>query len=380
MKICLVVDDSIYRHGGVQYFVITLANWLVKSDHSVTILHCPNPSVKDYNLDSRILLIPIAQGFDIKGLSFNGSVSPFPGFGNKQKILKIIQEENFDIVHFNYPFSPFVSSIVAKSVSKLRKAGLVRTKLIASMQIYVEENFIPQLANKGLGLINHSALKAIDVFTHSSTPTLHYGEKYLNIKSEYLPLGTPNIDTSAKKNLIENKLNILFLGRLEIRKGVLDFINSLSKIDKSLLDQINITIAGNGPQREEAENLAKSFGLNIAFPGRVSDEEKHRLYLEADIAVFPSSYGESFGIVLIEAMAYGCAIIGYSNPGYKDTMAEFADECLVEPGDIEGLSSLINKFVQNPTQTLELSKKLKTFFESKYDVEVIGKKLMEIYK
>jgi phosphatidylinositol alpha-mannosyltransferase len=380
MNICFSVDDSIYRFGGVQYNVLTLAKWCADQGHTVTILHSPNPSVKGFTLPDGITVIPVAQGFDIKGLSFNGSVSPFPGFGSKKEIKKLLLEKQFDVIYFNYPFSPFVSSIVAKTAKKLRKKGLVKTKLIATVLIYVEENLIPRLGNKGLALINRRAIKSLDVVTHCSDAAKEYVRNYLNSESVFVPLSTDDNQIGDKLlRPVSEKLSVLFFGRLELRKGVLDFIEALNKVPRHLLDTADITIAGGaGVLEKEAKALVTQYKLPVTFKLNVPDAEKRECFRKADIAVFPAKYGESFGIVLVEAMSYGCAVLGYANAGYAFTMGGFKEETLANVNDIATLSMKLTELLQHPEQAQNLGKRLKEYFLKNYSVDVVGKRMLEL--
>jgi phosphatidylinositol alpha-mannosyltransferase len=382
MKICYVLDDTIYRPAGVQYCILNPATLLAKEGHEITILYAQNDHIKPVPIDPKIKLIKIAQGIDIKGLDLNGSVSTFPGFGNKKLIKKILLENDFDAIHLNYPFSPFISGRVVKLISKLKSQNLINARIVCTLQIHVEERFFPRLTNKALALYFKRKLKCIQEYIHNSNPTRLYGEKYLGVKSTYIPNGVQRVDIGdkLKSNKTKEKINLLFLGRLEDRKGALDLIKALGKLDKSTLSKLEIKIAGDGPERKEAEDMTKDLKLNISFLGRVSDEVRDNLYNEADIAIFPAKYGEAMGVVLLEAMNYGCAIIGYANPGYKDTMDIFADECLVPIEDTKALSEKIKEFADNQDTTRALASKLKAYFDGKYDTEVVGKKLVECYE
>ncbi len=381
MKICLVVDDSIYRSGGVQYNVLNNANWFKNHGHAVTILHAENPDVEKIIVPRGIEIISIAEGKDIRGLNLNGSVSPFPGFADRKNIRKILESKQFDVVHFNYPFSPFVSGRILKEVKRLRNLGKKSPKTVCSMQIYVEEKFAAKTANILLSKYMRSVLKTVDIFTHSSKPTLDYGHEYLQVESVRVPLGVESIDISSKTALqSESKdLTILFLGRLEERKGVIDFIEALNKI-KSQLGKTSVTIAGDGPQRRDAERLAATYQLPVKFLGRVTDEERNNAYLSSDIAIFPSKFGESFGIVLVEAMNYGCAICGYANPGYHDTMNQFSERCLVEPGNIGKLSEMIYGKINDRAGTFKEGVQLKSYFEMNYSLDVTCASLLKLYR
>lgn len=381
MNICFSVDDSLYRWGGVQYNVLTLAKWCASQGHKVTILHSENPSVKAYPLPEGIEAISIARGFDIKGLNFNGSVSPFPGFARKNDVKRILEEKQFDCIYFNYPFSPFISGIIVKIAKKLKKQKKIHTKLVATVLIYVEENLIPRLGNKALALINRKAINSFDVITHCSDAAKEYVDNYLKKPSVYVPLSTEDNKGKSESETKKDILSILFFGRFEVRKGIIDFIEAIQKLPSELKDQANFVIAGGGGiLLEEAQNLVKLYNLPINFKIKLSDAEKEACFRKADLTVFPAKYGESFGIVLVEAMSYGCAVLGYANAGYAFTLSEFKDETLVAVNDIEGLSKKIAEHIQNNNASRKLGNKLYTYFKQTYSVDVVANKMLALGK
>jgi phosphatidyl-myo-inositol alpha-mannosyltransferase len=379
MKILHVLDDSIYRFGGVQYYILNFAEWLVEQGHEVTIVFPENKNVTPRKLNQKIKLIELTKAFDLKGVRFNGNFAMFPAIVSRKKI-RVLLENNFDAVHFHYPYSPLFSGRILSEIQKLQS----KPKTICTFQIYVEEKKLAQLGNKALGRYLKKNLEHIDTFTHDSLPCKEYGLKYTNKESVFMPPSIPPINALEKPSYKnpDKKLTLIFLGRFEHRKGVIDLIEALNIVNKrlDLKQYADIFMVGDGVLKPEAEALAKNYDLQIKFPGRVSTEERDKVYLDADLCIFPAKYGESTGVVLIEAMNYGCSIIGYDNPGYADTLKGFEDS-LVPVNDIEQLANRIEKFIQNKdTYIFELGRKLKENFDNKFNIETTGPKLLEIYR
>lgn len=376
MKICFVIDEDIYRPAGVQYYILDIAENLITKGHSVTVLCSENAFVKEHEINPKIDVKFIAKGMDVSFFKANGGVSVFPGFANRKQIREILNKNKFDVFHFNYPFSPFISARVISEIAKHPTAQSANR--VATFHVYVEEQPFLRFANKILAMLQKKAIKNIKHFISTGDATDFYGEKYLGVESIRIPIGIKSVKNFKKNN--NKKRTILFLGRLQPRKGVIEFITALSRIPKKILKDTKIIIAGDGPQREEAESLARQHNLEIDFKGAVH-EEKHALYKEADIAVFPTLYGETFGIVLLEAMNYKCITLGYSNMGYKGTLAGLAEKSLVEPGDIETLSKNIAETLRMPDKQLQrLQQEYKSFFEKHYNMKVVIKKLIDLYE
>jgi phosphatidylinositol alpha-mannosyltransferase len=126
---------------------------------------------------------------------------------------------------------------------------------------------------------------------------------------------------------------ILYVGRLEARKGVKYLMKAFQLLSQDNPD-VELVIAGDGPDREKLEMLADDLKLkNVSFLGFVSEELKLELLSKADLFCSPALFGESFGIVLLEAMATGTVTVAGSNSGYVDVMQEVGGISLVNPED-----------------------------------------------
>ena len=111
--------------------------------------------------------------------------------------------------------------------------------------------------------------------------------------------------------------NLLFVGRFEPRKGVLDLLKGYRILRKTGFDA-RLLLVGGGPQEREARRYVATRRLvGVEFLGRVSDDEKAQLFRTADVYVTPATGRESFGIVLLEAMAAGAPIVASDIHGYK---------------------------------------------------------------
>ncbi|MDQ4065597.1 MAG: glycosyltransferase family 4 protein, partial [Actinomycetota bacterium] len=122
--------------------------------------------------------------------------------------------------------------------------------------------------------------------------------------------------------------HIVFLGRIERRKGLEVLLQALARIPD--LD-VGLVVAGRGPEERRARSLVTSLMLPVRFLGAITEEEKARLLRAADVFCAPALGGESFGIVLLEAMAAGAPVVCSSLPGFSAVAGRAA--VLVEPGD-----------------------------------------------
>jgi phosphatidylinositol alpha-mannosyltransferase len=137
--------------------------------------------------------------------------------------------------------------------------------------------------------------------------------------------------------------NLLFVGRHEPRKGLIELLKAFRILRKTGCE-CRLLVVGSGPQEREARRYVATRRLKgVEFLGRVSDEEKAQLFRTADIYVSPATGGESFGIVLLEAMAAGTAIVCSDIHGYKGVVRRGREGLLVPPRKPKALAAAIGE-------------------------------------
>jgi phosphatidylinositol alpha-mannosyltransferase len=146
------------------------------------------------------------------------------------------------------------------------------------------------------------------------------------------------------------------------------------------IPKFRLVICGNGPLKGALEREVQKSGLAdiVEFAGFVDEDIKPRYYASADLTVFPSSGGESFGIVLIEAMASGrAAVLAGNNPGYASVMAP-QPGLLFDPYDASGLSEYIAVCLLDKQLRGQMAKWGREHAHT-FDVDVVGPQLVDIY-
>ncbi|HVU59251.1 MAG TPA: glycosyltransferase family 4 protein, partial [Candidatus Saccharimonadales bacterium] len=127
---------------------------------------------------------------------------------------------------------------------------------------------------------------------------------------------------------------IVYIGRLEQRKGVKYLLRAYARLAQDLEGTVRLLIAGDGADRRKLTLLAEELQIpNVEFLGYISDEQKVALLASADLFCSPALYGESFGVVLLEAMASGLPIVAGDNSGYESVLRELGTLSLVNPKD-----------------------------------------------
>jgi phosphatidylinositol alpha-mannosyltransferase len=175
---------------------------------------------------------------------------------------------------------------------------------------------------------------------------------------------------------------ILFLGRLVPRKGCLTLLQAAKILrEADEVPTFRIVICGKGPLEASLRRYATDNKLDdyIEFTGFVTEADKPRYYASADISVFPSSAGESFGIVLLEAMASGRAVVlAGDNPGYASVM-EPRPELLFAATEPAVLARKIKTLLDDQAQRAELAAWGESYTRS-FDVNVVGQKLLTLFE
>jgi phosphatidylinositol alpha-mannosyltransferase len=364
LKVGFVFDDSLDSFDGVAQYVKSLGSWLGAEGYEVRYLVGETKMIewsggKVYSLSKN------------KKVSFNGNQARIPLPANKRRIKKVLDNEQFDILHVQVPYSPFMAQKVINCAGP-------KVAIIGTFHVAPGDKFT-NLGGHILRIMYRSSLKRFDKILSVSSAAESYAKSAFHLNTEILP-NIVDINRFASYQTKKKSRDILFFGRLVQRKGAKELIeafNILAQHNK----KVRLTIAGTGPMKCELEDTVKKLSLQdrVQFLGFIEEEDKPALLASAEIVCFPSTGGESFGIVLIEAMAAGAGVvIGGDNPGYSSVLRG-------NP-----------KMLFNPRNSLAFAGKLSEFLEDKrlrqdfhewqqeevkqYDVAVVGCKLEKIYQ
>ncbi|HET7827523.1 MAG TPA: glycosyltransferase family 4 protein, partial [Candidatus Saccharimonadales bacterium] len=185
---------------------------------------------------------------------------------------------------------------------------------------------------------------------------------------------------SFKPRGITNSENeIVFLGRLVKRKGCQQLIEAFSLLIEKL-PKAKLTIVGDGPERTKLARLVNRLGLDgkVRFMGHISEDMKPQTLAKASVACFPSLYGESFGIVLIEAMAAGAGVVlGGDNPGYRTVLGD-QPKLLINPRSTKAFASRLEELLNN-RPVIDGLHAWQTEAVKQYDINIVGQRLLDIY-
>ncbi len=371
MNIAQVCPYDYHRIGGVQLHMRDLSRALIALGHNVTVI-APGPQPDSPAKDGNPKIVHIGTTRDV---AFNHTHFEMTIARDEDlaKLDNTLKEGAFDIIHYHTMWVPFVPLQVLRR-SKAANVGTFHDT--------PPETFGGMLTRMVFRLLSRSLSRYLQaLIAVSSAPKRHLWCAP-NCRLHILP---PCTDLSsyfapavpfAEKN--PQRPSILYLGRLERRKGVAVLVEAAHRLAQDGLKP-DILIAGEGPLRTSLEERTKALGLsNVRFLGHVSENDKRRWLATADILCAPSLYGESFGIVLLEAMAAGLSVVAADNTGYSSTLKQTGGGLLAKAGDAGALAQSLGRLVKDESLRATLSQEGRQAAAS-FDAQALAPRFVEIY-
>ncbi len=368
MKIGLVCPYNMALGGAVQEIVKESYDELTRRGHEVVIIS-PHPKQGDpTNLTQRIIYI--GRAGDPK--SPLGTVAQL-STARHTEIDEILQREKFDVLHMHEPWVPLSNQQILKRVT---------CPVVATFHAKLPDNWVAG-AIKTVGRVYTAPpLKHIDVCVAVSESAAEHISAVLGKPVQIIPNAvnlsafTPATDWEP---IDLNQKTLLYVGRLEARKGVTYLLKAFKKLHDKHPDT-QLIIGGNGPDRAALEKQAVDDATGaVLFLGYLEDAHKKELLQRADLFCAPAIYGESFGVILIEALASGQVLVAGNNPGYVSVMKGLGEVSLVNPRDIDAHALLLEKLLYDEA----VRKQYRTWaqdYVKQFDYAVVTDQYEAIYK
>lgn len=332
MRVGLITFHSFVNPGGVKRHIFGLKEEFKRRGVYSKIIAPRREKSEDYG-DDVILLgtsFPVVIGGTQADLVVNF---------NPPAIEKVLKKEKFDILHFHNFILPSGWQILEKSKSVNVLTLHADTEGSKFLNFSGLLYFWRQIINwKINGLIGVAPL------------SLKGFEKFKGPKA-VIPNGIDleEFNPCAKKikKFLDGKINLLFVGRFEERKGLIYLLKAYQILEKEFKN-LRLLIVGEGPERAVCENFVKAEGLReVYFEGEKTDRELVRYYNTVDIFVSSAIFGESFGIVLLEALACQKPVVAFANEGYRELLEGKRGAILVKNKDEKDLAEKIGGLVRN---------------------------------
>jgi phosphatidylinositol alpha-mannosyltransferase len=369
MKIGLVLDDTLDSADGVQQYVLGLGRWYSAGGHEVHYLvgATTRQDIPHIHSLSRNLRVSFNQ---------NRLSTPLPA--HRSAIKKLLAAEQFDVLHVQMPYSPFMAGRVVRAAPR-------HTAVVGTFHI-VGYSRLERVATRMLRIWLWRSMRRFDQFTAVSAPAAHFARKSFRIKHASVIPNPINLDQlqagKRLKKFNDGKINIVFLGRLVERKGCQQLLEALNQLQQAHhFLNVRVLIVGKGPLDAQLRRyvVRHHLGKVVHFTGFVPEANKPDYLASADIAVFPSLGGESFGIVLTEAMGAGAKVVlAGNNVGYASVMGERPDQ-LFNPTNTAAFVATLKRFITSDAARTR-AYKWQQRHVAQYDIEKVGASVLVIYK
>lgn len=315
MRIGLVAPYSLTVPGGVQAQVLGLARELRRRGHEARVLGpCDGPPPAEF-------VTPLGNSIP---LAANGSMAPLaPDPSAVLRTIRALNDEAFDVIHIHEPFAPGPTATAtllhaAPTVATFHAAGTSRGyRMLTGLLRRCAERLDRRV------VVSADALELVQGHIGGEYTVLFNGVDLDTIRDE------PRRPTAGP--------TVFFCGRHEERKGLRVLVEAM----ETLPEEVELWIASDGPDTEELQRATEG-RRNISWLGRISEDEKIRRLRAATVFCAPSLHGESFGVVLIEAMAAGAVVVASDLDGYRNVATDDLDAVLVPPGDATVLGAALS--------------------------------------
>ena len=340
MKIGIVTPYAYPMPGGVNDHVGSLYRVLRARGHDVRIITSSHGLQKASEGD----IIRVGKGFSVPFNGSMGTITLSPTYLAQMRA--ILERERYDVLHYHEPFVPFLS-LVTLTLSTSVNVGTFHAFGGLSISYEFGKRMLGHYAGKLHGRI------AV------SPAARHFISRYFPGEYKIVPNG---VEPGRYQRAVpiaryrDGVPNILFVGRMEPRKGLIHLLRAFRKLQRDGV-RARLLLVGTGPGEREARRYVLTRQLDgVEFLGRVSEAQKAQLFKTADIYVSPATGRESFGIVLLEAMSAGAPIICSDIHGYRGVVRRERDGILVEPGNADALAASIRRLIDDPALRAQLSR------------------------
>jgi phosphatidylinositol alpha-mannosyltransferase len=368
MRIALVSPYSWTYPGGVTRHIAALAEQFISQGHDVKVLAPYDPPDRVATISHRgagpqalpapPYLIPLGRTL---GLAANGAQSNLSlGPAAQIKLVRELRKGDFDVVHIHEPLAPLIGWVAA-SVPGVPLVGTYHAYSTKPVPNYIATAFGAR------AMMNHLRVRIAVSEAAAWTGKRWFGGRYtivpngVRIDAAALAQRVACLDSGAlggcDEPAAENRifdevapLKLLFVGQAVTRKGLPLLLRAFEALREHAPAELTII----GPSDEELKPLLVETA-GIRSLGKVSDEVKHAELAAADVLVAPSLGGESFGMVLTEAMAAGTTVVASDIAGYRDVVSNGVDGILVPPGDAQTLAETLRELYYDPPRRREMA-------------------------
>jgi phosphatidyl-myo-inositol alpha-mannosyltransferase len=337
VRVALVSPYDLTVPGGVQSHVRHLAVQLRAAGDEVVLLG-PGRDPGHLGVGTSV------------AVPFNGSVAPIalaPTAATRTR--RLLARLRPDVVHVHEPLVPMVGLTAGLSSP---------APVVATFHAWSDDARLYRLARA----VGRRVLDRAAVAVAVSPAAAAYHGAALGVAPDRFRIVPNGVEVArfqgapALARVVDpSRETLLFVGRLERRKGLEPLVRAFLRL-RADRPRLRLVVVGEGPEGERCRAMVPT-GLrdDVVFLGRVADADLPGCYRAADVYVSPALGGESFGIVLLEAMAAGRAVVASDLPGYRGVVRDGETGVLVPPGDPSALAAAIGAVLDDPARRAGLA-------------------------
>jgi phosphatidylinositol alpha-mannosyltransferase len=343
VKIALVSPYDFAYPGGVCIHISCLEQQFTRLGHDVKVIAPASKAISGFG--DRFIPIgrprPVPTSGSIARLTLSLRLS--------SRIKEVLEREKFDIIHLHEPLMPMLCTTVLR-LSQTATVGTFHAtngRPGYNLGRPFSKFFLKRWFRKLDGKITVS--QSAREFAHGHFPG------YYNIIPNGVDLEHFSPDVAPVEEFNDGKLNILFVGRMEKRKGLNYLLDAFARVREEVPDSRLIAVGpGTRLRRKYEKKVARSGLKDVVFIGYAGYEELPRYYQTADIFCAPATGSESFGIVLLEAMAMAKPIMASDIEGYAGVISDGVDGVLVPPKDNRSLARALIELLNDEPRRREM--------------------------
>lgn len=369
MKIALVAPYDFAYHGGVANHVTALERQLTALGHRVVIIAPASKPVTAFG--DRFVHIGTPRPMPASGSVARITVS----VRLANKIKAVLAKEQFDVIHLHEPFMIMLCSAILRysQTTNIGTFHAAEGKPGYNFGWPISRWILKRRARK---LQGHIAV---------STAAREYHSRYVKADYSIIPNGIDltHFHTGVEPiaEYCDGKINILFVGRLEKRKGLKYLIDAFKKVHRHNPNTRLIIVGPGTRMRPKFEKQVRNAHLadSVVFADCVSYDDLPRYYKTADIFCAPATGQESFGIILLEAMALGKPVVASNISGFAGVLTHEKEGLLVKPKNAAELAKALNRLIDDPALREQLGARgLETV--KNYGWEKVALRVVEYYR
>lgn len=362
-KIALASAYDLASRGGVQTHVRELARQLRAWGHEVRIIG----PCSDIGKVDDVGFIPMGKPVPLPSRGSVGRISISVWL--RARIKRMLDEEQFDIIHMHEPFSSYVC---VGMLSQSASVNIGTFHAFPGSRVY----------NFGGARIAQPYFNMLHGRIAVSQPAKEFISSVFPGDYALIPNGVRvdqyQGDIKPFRRLQDGMINLLFLGRGDKRKGLKYLLLAYSKL-KWDWPNLRLIVIGPGNPDAECQRIAGERSLrDVLFVGGVSDEDKFRYLRTADVYCSPATGGESFGLVLVEAMAAGLPVVASAIPGYETVLRDGIDGLTFPPEDVRALEESLGRILTDQSLRQRLGENARRRAEV-FRWERVARQVMDYY-